>query len=661
MEVRPDASTHELSSFNGNEAAVVTTRMDRCEKAISEAVRKFDPELRVERIGSGASGFCAADSDLDLTIIKESGEAASLSSQQQVHLLQGLQQTLQQDPEEFSVVEMVDSYKVPILRLSFQNALHVDVSCDKVLAIRNTRLLKAYKDLGPEVRELVVHVKKWAKMVEILGARIGNLSSYAYTLMAIYYLQVEEGLPCLPTAAFTADGKVDSSIKLPSWEAKRPSLLPEGSELFAGFLRFYTKDFHWGSEVISVRVGKRVTATDITFADLQPLDPWRIHIEDPFELNRNLNYVLQPEREMQLWLCFYKENGAQSGSYHKQMIPYCDTNSPNGCTQMMGYAQPQKYDQQAAGQQQQFVQQVIFIPQGTPFATTHCGSLVQQGAFPQQGQLPQQQGPDGQPGPNADQVGGGGFIQCCWPKEDMQMMTMMPQTSPEEMSSQMGAPEAPLARGGGGGNEQQQHHRNGLPLGQRGGGIPAPGGLAGGAAVPPRGNKAGQPVKQYVICSTTGLPVLDPKANNPETEMRGICCGGECSNIIPCRGIHISNIPTDMLEHDLHRTVQAALQESAGGSLVGECRVWMSQDTSQKPGFAYAELEEEASVARVAKLLNGQILHGRQVSAQPTCSPLWRPPCAKGGRNGHEPSHEQPSGVKPSGGGRRGRGGGGRV
>merc|ERR1719463_286742 len=130
-----------------------------------------------------------------------------------------------------------------------------------------------------------------------------------------------------------------------------------------------------------------------------------------------------------------------------------------------------------------------------------------------------------------------------------QMVAAPPQASPEEMSPQMAGGGPPPRNGGG--------ERN------SGGGAPRGGG---GGAVLPLGNKAGQPIKQYVICSTTGLPVLAEKANLFETEVRGICCAGECTNSIPCRGIHISNIPTDMAEHDLHRTVQAALQEATGGT-----------------------------------------------------------------------------------------------
>ena len=50
-------------------------------------------------------------------------------------------------------------------------------------------MLKAYADLDPRAVTLVKAVKRWAIGVEVVGAPYGNLSSYALTLMAIYYGQ----------------------------------------------------------------------------------------------------------------------------------------------------------------------------------------------------------------------------------------------------------------------------------------------------------------------------------------------------------------------------------------------------------------------------------------------------------------------------------------
>ena len=68
---------------------------------------------------------------------------------------------------------------------------------NNVLPVFNTRLLKAYADLDPVVVKLVKTVKPWAKRAGVQGAPAGNLSSYALTLMVIYFAQIRGALPVL--------------------------------------------------------------------------------------------------------------------------------------------------------------------------------------------------------------------------------------------------------------------------------------------------------------------------------------------------------------------------------------------------------------------------------------------------------------------------------
>jgi terminal uridylyltransferase len=62
------------------------------------------------------------------------------------------------------------------------------------------RLLKAYSELGWYVRPLVLTVKHWAKRRHINDASSGTLSSYAYVIMVIHFLQTQyessSMLPC---------------------------------------------------------------------------------------------------------------------------------------------------------------------------------------------------------------------------------------------------------------------------------------------------------------------------------------------------------------------------------------------------------------------------------------------------------------------------------
>ena len=117
---------------------------------------------------------------------------------------------------------------MPIIKLRFEQCLEVDVSCQNLRALRNTRLLRAYSMLSPLLHELVIAIKVWAKEAGVCGAADRNLSSYAYTLVAIYFMQVipDVGFPCLSTEAFEhgALGWEDPRVRRAREDWKDPRL-----------------------------------------------------------------------------------------------------------------------------------------------------------------------------------------------------------------------------------------------------------------------------------------------------------------------------------------------------------------------------------------------------------------------------------------------------
>lgn len=56
-------------------------------------------------------------------------------------------------------------------------------------AMENTRLLATYASIDPRVQTLGYAIKVFAKVCDIGDASRGSLSSYAYILMLIHYLQ----------------------------------------------------------------------------------------------------------------------------------------------------------------------------------------------------------------------------------------------------------------------------------------------------------------------------------------------------------------------------------------------------------------------------------------------------------------------------------------
>ena len=75
--------------------------------------------------------------------------------------------------------------------------MECDICVEHELVLRNTSLLQAYAQLDPRVVPLIITIKIWAKKAGVAEAFKGTLSSYAWVLLAIFYLQ-QTTPPVLP-------------------------------------------------------------------------------------------------------------------------------------------------------------------------------------------------------------------------------------------------------------------------------------------------------------------------------------------------------------------------------------------------------------------------------------------------------------------------------
>mmetsp|Transcript_38357 Transcript_38357/g.69509 ORF Transcript_38357/g.69509 Transcript_38357/m.69509 type:complete len:501 (-) Transcript_38357:591-2093(-) len=274
-----------------------TGRHAGCIQQMEQCVQLLGPGWHVRPFGSAANTLCTRGADLDLTCFHESvrDQDSHLATQELRYKLLPL---LRCHPR-FKIKEEIWSARVPIVKLLFDETTEVDLSCHNPQALQNTYLLKTYAELSPQVRRLVLAVKVWARTEGVSGAPSGHLSSYSLTLMVLYFLQVQQGLemPCMPTEAFSSFGSTPE-VQGISWTCALPL-----AELVTGFFVFYAGadgGFQWGSEVVSVRLGRRSQPRELDFQLLPGRLGHRLHIEDPFLLARNLNCVLTPENEQLL-------------------------------------------------------------------------------------------------------------------------------------------------------------------------------------------------------------------------------------------------------------------------------------------------------------------------------------------------------------------------
>uniref|UniRef100_A0A8C0RDG1 CCHC-type domain-containing protein n=1 Tax=Canis lupus familiaris TaxID=9615 RepID=A0A8C0RDG1_CANLF len=190
----------------------------------------------------------------------------------------------------------ITTAKVPIVKFfHLRSGLEVDISLYNTLALHNTRLLSAYSAIDPRVKYLCYTMKVFTKMCDIGDASRGSLSSYAYTLMVLYFLQ-QRNPPVIPVLQEIYKGEKKPEIFVDGWNIyffdqidELPTYWPEYGkntesvgQLWLGLLRFYTEEFDFKEHVISIRRKSLLTTFKKQWTSKY------IVIEDPFDLNHNL-------------------------------------------------------------------------------------------------------------------------------------------------------------------------------------------------------------------------------------------------------------------------------------------------------------------------------------------------------------------------------------
>jgi terminal uridylyltransferase len=203
-------------------------------------------------------------------------------------------------------IQAITSAKVPIIKfVHYPTQIEADISLYNVLAQENTSMLRFYAAIDERVKVLGYMTKLFAKKCEIGDASRGSLSSYAYILMLIHYLQ-QCNPPVLPVLQELYDRDGEKPVNMvDGWNAwffrdeKRLALEWRGIgqnkadilDLWLGFLRFYCQDFDERNLVVCIRQRPHLTKFE---------KMWNSHciaIEDPFDLSHNLGAGISRKSE----------------------------------------------------------------------------------------------------------------------------------------------------------------------------------------------------------------------------------------------------------------------------------------------------------------------------------------------------------------------------
>lgn len=260
--------------------------------ALQKIVTKEWPEARLFPYGSCVNSFGFSKSDLDVCLAMEPGNIGKSD------VLLKLADMLQSD--NLQDVQALTRARVPVVKLMDPvTGISCDICINNILAVVNTKLLHDYSRIDARLRQLAFIVKHWAKSRGVNVTYQGTLSSYAYVLMCIHFLQQRRPaiLPCLQRMEVTYSVKLDD-IEC-SYFDKVEMLQNYGSQnresvaqLVWGFFHYWAYCHDYANDVISVRTGSTISKRDKDWTRRVGNDRHLICIEDPFEVSHDLGRVV---------------------------------------------------------------------------------------------------------------------------------------------------------------------------------------------------------------------------------------------------------------------------------------------------------------------------------------------------------------------------------
>ncbi|KAK1614304.1 hypothetical protein QYE76_019821 [Lolium multiflorum] len=260
--------------------------------SLAKSVSKEWPNARLHLYGSCASSFGTSHSDVDVCLEIDIGTGSV------VELLLRLAEILRTD--NFDDVEAITSARVPIVRmLDAGSGFSCDICINNLFAVANTKLLKDYAQIDGRLLQLASIVKHWAKLRAVNETYRGTLSSYAYVLMCISFLQLREPkiLPCLqamePTYTMVVDDSecayFDEVHQLHDFGAENKESI---AELLWAFFHYWAFQHDYRKDVISIRMGKIISKKEKNWTTRVGNDRHLMCIEDPFETGHDLGRVV---------------------------------------------------------------------------------------------------------------------------------------------------------------------------------------------------------------------------------------------------------------------------------------------------------------------------------------------------------------------------------
>ncbi|XP_038972328.1 UTP:RNA uridylyltransferase 1 isoform X2 [Phoenix dactylifera] len=259
---------------------------------LQKSINKEWPNAQLHLYGSCANTFGFSNSDVDICL------AIDDSNMSRNEMLLKLAEILQSD--NLQNVQALTNARVPIVKMMDpKTGISCDICINNLFAVVNTKLLKDYAQIDDRLHQLAFIVKHWARSRAINATYQGTLSSYAYVLMCIHFLQLRKPaiLPCLQEMEATYVLAVDDTEcayfdqveKLKNFGAQNKEGI---AQLLWAFFHHWAYHHDYTSDVISVRTGSIISKQLKDWTRRIGNDRHLICIEDPFETSHDLGRIV---------------------------------------------------------------------------------------------------------------------------------------------------------------------------------------------------------------------------------------------------------------------------------------------------------------------------------------------------------------------------------
>ncbi|RWS30494.1 Poly(A) RNA polymerase gld-2-like protein [Leptotrombidium deliense] len=251
----------------------------------NELLLFFDEDVELKVVGSSVNGLGTIYSELDVCVVFRNPFISAVDA------LQSIKSILEK--KEFVKNKRVIWAKVPIFKfIDSVSGIVVNINVNNATCIKNTQLIHQYTRMDERVAPLTVIVKLWARQNGINDASNKTMNGYTLTLLVIHFLQSRCTPAVLPSLVelFGTDTDINGRRRqITAFERvyNFKSLNCEClGDLFLKFLLYYSHEFTYRVNVVSVRTGSAIAKSKVNESSNNKFEStqWKfIGVEEPYD------------------------------------------------------------------------------------------------------------------------------------------------------------------------------------------------------------------------------------------------------------------------------------------------------------------------------------------------------------------------------------------